>query len=182
MNSGSRLIRSIEKLLMTRSIQGNVSANTPKMAAARGMNASTLSWIDVTVWKRLTSTPASRPASSIGRLTRMAVSSACRTTPTTRASDIRELLGEAAHERADEQVPAVDHHEQQHLERQRDHRRRQLHHPHRQQRRRDDQIDQQERDKEEEPHLEAGLQLRDDICGDHDAQRQFRWRLRDRHL
>ena len=36
------------------------------------MNASTLSWIDVTVWKTLTSTPATRPASSIGRLTMMA--------------------------------------------------------------------------------------------------------------
>src|SRR4029450_13063108 len=82
MNSGRRLMMSVEKLLITRSIHGNVSANTPKIAAARGMNASTLSWMDVTVWNRLTSTPAIRPASSIGRLTKNAISLARPTAPT----------------------------------------------------------------------------------------------------
>jgi len=43
MNSGRRLMMSVEKLLITRSIHGNVRANTPKIAAERGMNASTLS-------------------------------------------------------------------------------------------------------------------------------------------
>ena len=86
MYSGSLRIMSEEKLESTRSIHGNVNANTTKIAAARGMNARTLSWIDVTVWKMLTSTPAISPAMSIGRLTMMAVSIACRTMPTTNAS------------------------------------------------------------------------------------------------
>src|SRR5690242_12868081 len=118
----------------------------------------------------LTSTPATSPAISIGRLTAIAVSIASRTMPTTRASGMipttptatnnhgdhhtedteknnrsgtikclihghvlrelhasRSLRGlpssavsrEAPHDRADDEVPAVDHHEQQHFERQR---------------------------------------------------------------
>ena len=61
---------------ITRSIQGNVRAKTRKIAAALGMNARTLSWMDVTVWKMLTRTPATRPASSIGSETIMASSMA----------------------------------------------------------------------------------------------------------
>jgi hypothetical protein len=49
MNSGSRRIKSLEKPVSTRSIQGKVNANAAKIASARGMNPSTLSWIDVTV-------------------------------------------------------------------------------------------------------------------------------------
>ena len=43
---------------------GTSARTTTKIAAARGMKASTLSWIDVTVWKMLTSTPAIRPAAA----------------------------------------------------------------------------------------------------------------------
>src|SRR5580765_4056349 len=43
--------------------------------------------MDVTVWNTLTSTPAMRPATSIGRVTITATSRAWRTTPTTAASD-----------------------------------------------------------------------------------------------
>src|SRR6185503_8270531 len=150
MNSGRRRIMSAEKLLSTRRIQGNVSAKTTKIAAARGMNASTLSWIDVTVWKTLMRMPAAIPASSIGALTMMAVSIAWRTVPTISASFIGPSSVEAAHDRADHEVPAVDHHEEQNLERQRDHRRRQLHHAHREQRGRHDEVDHEEGHEEEE--------------------------------
>ena len=47
--------------MTTRSIQGNVNAKTTKIAAARGMNARMLSWIDVTVCRMLTSTPTIEP-------------------------------------------------------------------------------------------------------------------------
>ncbi len=41
----------------TRSIHGNVSAKTTKIAAARGMNERMLSWMDVTVCRMLTRMP-----------------------------------------------------------------------------------------------------------------------------
>src|SRR5262245_14244619 len=110
----------------------------------------------------LTSTPATSPASSIGALTTTAVSMACRTKPTINASGMTTRspwLGETPHDGADDEVPAVDHHEEQNLERQRDHRRRQLHHAHREQRGRHHQVDEQQRNEEKEPHLKAGLQL-----------------------
>jgi enoyl-CoA hydratase len=72
----AKVVPAVELMVSTRSIHRNVSAKTAKMAAARGMNARTLSWIEVTVWKMLTSTPATRPATSIGVLTAIAVSSA----------------------------------------------------------------------------------------------------------
>ena len=49
MKSGSRRTMSAENDVTTRSIHGNVSAHTAKMAAARGMKARTLSWMEVTV-------------------------------------------------------------------------------------------------------------------------------------
>src|SRR5262245_53732040 len=43
--------------------------------------------MEVTVWNMLTSTPARSPAANIGNVTMAATSIACRTTPTTSASD-----------------------------------------------------------------------------------------------
>ena len=54
-NSGSRWSRCVANPQVIRSIHGNVSAKVTKIASARGMNPSTLSWIDVTVWNMLTS-------------------------------------------------------------------------------------------------------------------------------
>src|SRR4029079_9422439 len=75
-NSGSRWRRCVANPQVIRSIHGNVSAKVTKIASARGMNPSTLSWMEVTVWNMLTRTPATRPARSIGRLTMSASSMA----------------------------------------------------------------------------------------------------------
>ena len=77
----------------------------------------------------------------------------------------------ALHQAARHQVPAVDQHEEDQLERQRHHHRRQHHHAHRHQHRGDHEVDDQERQEQQEADLERALELRDHERGHQHAQR-----------
>ena len=66
---------------------------------------------------------------------------------------------EGGHDGLGDQPPAVDEHEDQDLDRRRDHDRGQHEHAHGQQDTRHDQVDHEERQEQQEPHLEGRLQL-----------------------
>lgn len=54
------------KVVSTRKIQGNVTRKIRKIATMRGANENVWSWIDVSVWIRLITTPTTIAAISIG--------------------------------------------------------------------------------------------------------------------
>src|SRR3712207_5461630 len=93
------------------------------------------------------------------------------------SSDLGSRL-ERLHQRAGDQVPAVDQDEQEDLERQRDEDRRQHHHAHAHQRRGDDEVDDEERQEDEEADLKRRLELADDERGHEHVGRDVRARLR----
>src|SRR3984957_21188269 len=93
---------------------------------------------------------------------------------------MRGLLVKTLDECSDDQIPAVDQHEQEDLERQRDEGRRQHDHPHAHQRRGDDQVDDQERQEDQEADLKRDVELGDDEGRDQHLGRDFGagvWRL-----
>src|SRR6202035_3161337 len=115
----------------------------------------------------LTARPATSPTSSRGPAIFKARLMACAARLTTVSwfiasawvcwAWVRGSLVEALDERLDDQIPAVDEHEQQDLERQGDEGRRQHDHPHAHQRRGDDQVDNQERQEDQEGDLKRRL-------------------------
>src|SRR5579875_1519200 len=145
-----------------------------------GMKERLCSWIEVTAWKIETTSPITRPTSIIGPATSIASVIACvaRLTTVSWFTVARLLSVEALDQGAGDQVPAVDQHEQQDLERQRDERRRQHHHAHAHQRRGDDQVDDQERQENQEADLERRLQLGQDEGRDQNVGGNLSARLR----
>src|SRR6516225_4834983 len=139
------------------------------------MNDRLCSWIEVTAWKMLTSSPTIRPTSRIGP----AIFSASIIAWVARLMTVSWFISvEARHQRVDDQVPAVDQDEQQDLERQGYEARRQHHHPHTHQRRADDQVDEQERQEDQEADLEGGLELAEDEGRNQHVARNLGPRLR----
>src|ERR1700683_2253068 len=116
-----------------------------------GISVRLCSWIWVTAWKMLTASPATSATISNGPAIFSARLMACEARLTTVSWFMaRRLLGvKALDERSDDQIPAVDEHEQQDLERQGDEGRRQHDHSHAHQGGRDDQVDDQERQEEQ---------------------------------
>src|SRR6185295_17484540 len=109
------------------------------------MNVSVISWIWVSAWKMLTARPATSPKSSTGPARMSAISSAFRPSWSTVSGVIGPASLEAPYERADQQVPAVDEHEDHELERQRDEHRRLRDHAHRREDRGDHHVEDEER-------------------------------------
>src|SRR5271165_1772852 len=68
------------------------------------------------------------------------------------------------HQRSNQKVPTIDHHEQQQLERRRNHDWRQLQHSHRCRDRSHHHVDHQEGQKQYGTYLESHPQLREDVC------------------
>src|SRR5947209_20093428 len=99
------------------------------------MNERLCSWICVTAWNRLTTSPTTSPTSSIGPATSSASVIAWVARLTTVSWFIARPSVEARDQRPGDKVPAVDEDEQQDLERQRDERRREHDHAHAHQRR-----------------------------------------------
>src|ERR1035441_9229438 len=133
-------------------------------ATILGMKERLCSWIWVTAWKMLTTSPITSPTSRIGPAILSARVIACVARFTTVSwfmSPRPSLSVEARNQRVGDQIPAVHQHEQQDLERERDERRRQHDHPHAHQRRGDDQVDDQERQEDQEADLERSLELGD---------------------
>src|SRR6186713_2085571 len=159
-----------------RSIQGPVSASTAAMASSFGMNDNVISLICVAAWKMPTMRPTPSAVSSSGAASMSVISSAWRPTVTTVSGDMNYLPEEVLSEetlceRAHDQRPAIDEHEQHDLERQRDQHRREHHHAHRHEHARDHEIDDHERDEEQEADLERGLELAGDERRHQDAER-----------
>src|SRR5438105_2177970 len=146
------------------SIHGSRSMTPTRKAARRGTALKAVSWMLVTICSRLTTMPATRPIASSGALSQKVAMSVSRTICTTESGVIASI--KTLDERSDEQIPAVDKHEEQNLERRRQHHRRQLHHPNRERDRGHDDVDHQEGQEQHRADLEAGLELRDDIGGD----------------
>src|SRR3954469_3590033 len=100
-----------------RSIHGPVSASTAAMASSLGMNDRVISLICVAAWKMPTIRPTASAVSSSGAASISVISSAWRPTVTT-VSGVMGYLSEktlsekALRERAHDQRPAVDEHEQ----------------------------------------------------------------------
>src|SRR5262245_24556391 len=110
------------------------------------MNVSVSSFTCVIACKTLTSSPATRPNTSTGAASTIAISSAPRPIPVTVSMSITRLpSSEALDERAHEDVPTVHQHEEHQLERERDQDGRQHHHAHRRQDRGHDEVEHQER-------------------------------------
>src|SRR5687767_5320832 len=139
------------------------------MARSFGMNESVISLICVAAWKIETRRPTASAVSSRGAETTTVTNSACWTSVRTAWEPM--TLSETRYQRAHEQRPAVDEHEQHQLEGQRDQHRREHHHPHRHQHARHDDVDDQERQEHHEADLERGLQLAGDERRDEHAQR-----------
>src|SRR5476649_2463596 len=116
---------------MTDSIHGPATTSATKMPTSLGMKDSVASLIWVAAWKMLTTRPMISATSSIGAAIISVISIACRPNVITLSGVIAHPLVETLGKRAQQQLPAVDQHEQHQLERQRDHRRRHHHHPHR---------------------------------------------------
>src|SRR5690242_15117505 len=153
-----------------RSIHGPVSASIAAMASSFGMNDSVISLICVAAWKMPTTRPTASAVSSSGAASIRVISSAWRPTVTTVSGDMG-LPEETLRERAHDQRPAIDEHEQHDLERQRDQHRREHHHAHRHEHARDHEIDDHERDEQQEADLERGLELAGDERRHEDVQR-----------
>src|SRR5581483_8919187 len=101
------------------SIHGPKSASASTADAIFGMKTSVISLIWVSAWNTATTSPATRPKSSTGPARRSVISSAFRPSWRTN-SGLMCASVEALDERAHEQVPAVDEHEDHELEREGD--------------------------------------------------------------
>src|SRR5690349_3428849 len=132
-----------------RSIHGPVIASTAAMASSFGMNDSVISLIDVAAWKMPTMRPTASAVSSKGADNIKVISSACRPTVTTISGVMRRLPEEALGERAHDQCPSIDEHEQHDLERQRNEDWRKHHHAHRHEDARDHEVDDHERNEQQ---------------------------------
>src|SRR5438067_11261264 len=114
------------------SIHGPASTSATKTPISLGMKERVCSLIEVAAWKMLTTRPMISATSSSGadtiRVTSMAVRAIAMTLSgvMVRSSGSVEALGQGAQQ----QLPAVDQHEQHQLERQRGRGRRHHHHPH----------------------------------------------------
>src|SRR5262245_56315467 len=91
-------------------IHGNTIRKTTKVTTIRGTNASAVSCMDVMICRMLMTRPTINPAPSMGALTNSTVSSVCLARRRTVSSGI------AFDQRGDDQVPAIDHDEQQNFE------------------------------------------------------------------
>src|SRR6185503_18929814 len=168
---------------------------TSTTASIFGTTESVCSCTDVSAWHTLTATPTTRPTSRSGPAIRSARPIISRARSSTLRSSVsifffsrerraparlflvrlregkRERRGktsrahEGGHERLTHEVPAVDEHEEQDLERRRDHHGRQHEHAHRDQDAGDDEVDHEERQEEQEAHLEGCLEL-----GEHEGR------------
>ena len=85
------------------------------------------------------------------------------------------LRAEALHERADDEVPTIDQHEQEELEREGDRDGRHHHHAQSHQDGRHQEIDDEKRQKKQKAHLKGRLQFTDHKRRNHDAHRQGRY-------
>src|SRR3954470_14943923 len=155
-------------------IHGPVIASTAAIASSFGMNDSVISLICVAAWKMPTIRPTASAVSSSGAASISVISSACLPTVTTTSGLICNLSEETLCERAHDERPAVDEHEQHDLERQRDQHRRQHHHSHRHEHARHHEVDDDERDEQQEADLERGLELAGDEGRDENVQRHVR--------
>src|SRR5690606_40330593 len=115
-------------------IHGPASTRVTKIATSFGTNDRVISLIWVAAWKMLMMRPVASAAMNSGADTSRVTSTAWRPSSMTAVGVMVVLLGrarlhrEALHQRADQQRPAVDQHEQHDLERQRhDHRRSEEH-------------------------------------------------------
>src|SRR5207248_10446015 len=130
------------KAMIWASIQWPETTMTRATPASLGTKLRVTSWIWVTDCSSDTPRPMARLTTRIGpaslAVTRMAWMAISTTAEAVTASP------EAREEGVDDEGPAVDHDEQQELERQRHQHRRQHHHAHRHQRRADDEVDDEE--------------------------------------
>src|SRR5690349_15265244 len=106
-------------------IQGPAKISVRNITISFGMNDSVASLIEVAAWKMLTKRPVTSAASSIGAETSSSTKIACLPTSIT-YSGVMVASGVASarktcNQRADDQLPAIDQHEQHQLERQRHH-------------------------------------------------------------
>src|SRR5206468_2859756 len=144
------------------SIQLPPTRITRATPASLGTKVSVTSWTWVTVCSSETSTPMARETIRIGAASLTLTMSALVAMSMTRVSVTGLFSLEAGEQRTHDERPAVDHHEQQELERERDEHRRQHHHSHRHQRRADDEVDHEERHEHDEADDERRLQLGED--------------------
>src|SRR5690348_14034511 len=154
-----------------RIIHGPVSASTAAMASSFGMNDRVISLICVAAWKMPTMRPTASAVSSSGAESIRVISSAWRPMVTTVSGVMAGSPEERLRERAHDQRPAVDQHEQHDLEGQRDEYRRQHHHAHGHEDARHHEIDDHERDEQQEADLERRLELAGDERWHQDADR-----------
>src|SRR5687768_16854006 len=162
-----------------RIIHGPVNASTAAIASSFGMNDSVISLMEVAAWKMPTMRPTASAVSSSGADSISVISSAWRPTVTSISGVIAAYLSEEAlGQRAHDERPSVDEHEQHDLEGQRYQDGRQHHHAHRHQHARDHEIDDHERNEQQESDLERRLELARDECRHEDAHRHVR-RLRE---
>src|SRR3954464_15368881 len=97
------------------SIHGRSSMMPTRKAARRGTALKAVSWILVTICSRLTTIPATRPIASSGALSQNVAMSVSRMICTTESGVIASV--KTLDEGSDQQIPSVDEHEQQDLER-----------------------------------------------------------------
>src|SRR6185312_13235924 len=143
------------------SIQGPVMARVRAIAISFGMKESVISLIEVAAWNAPMTTPVMSAARSSGAARASAISRA-RLPMLMMVSGVMLRLGsviEALGERAHDQRPAVDEHEEHELEGQGDEHGRDHHHAHGHQHARHHEIDDHERNEEEESDEECGLEL-----------------------
>src|SRR5690242_12775832 len=102
------------------SIHGPAMTTAANTATSLGMNESVASLICVAAWKMLTTRPAQSAVRRSGAEMISMSSSASRTIAMT-AVEFMRSDSEALRERAEQEIPSVDEHEEHDLERQRDH-------------------------------------------------------------
>src|SRR5450830_2138782 len=107
---------------MTDSIHGPATTRATKMPTSLGMKDRVASLICVAAWKILTIKPMMRATSSMGAATISVISIAWRPRVMTLSGVIEFPLVKTLRQGAQQQLPAIDQHEQHQLERQRDRR------------------------------------------------------------
>src|SRR3972149_5494590 len=159
-------------LIITSIIQGASARRTRNTAIIFGTKESVISCICVTALMMLTTRPTTMPTISTGAETMRITSIVSLPMLVTNSGVTSILLTEALYERADQQVPAVDQHEEHELKGHRYHYRREHHHAHRHEDARHDHIYDQKGHVYEEAYLEGSLQL---ACDKGRYQREGRY-------
>src|SRR5205085_10878904 len=154
-------------------IQGPPTISTIPTPTSFGTKDRVISWIWLIVWSTATTSPTIRHTARIGPASLRVITIAPARMWTTVVSSMALPPLRAHGQRAHEQPPAVDEHEQQQLEGQRDHDRWQHDHAERHQPRGHHEVDDQERDVDDEADQEGPAQLRQDVRGDEDAGRDI---------